>query len=148
MKKIFLILIGFTIAISANFSRDEVTHIVTDHSTGLQWQDNNSSETTTRVSWEDAINYCEALELGENSDWRLPNFNELYFLTNKDKKNPALNAIFNNLVTSNNMFAFYWSSTAVTGTESKAFGIEFYYGYFNGVVKSRNYWVRCVRSEE
>lgn len=146
MKQIFLILIGLTISVCANYSRDEVTQIVTDHTTGLQWQDNNTSE--NKIGWEDAIGYCETLDLGQKSDWRLPNFNELYFLTNRDKKNPALNEIFKNLIIRNTMFSFYWSSTSVVGTQSSVWGIEFYYGYFAAVAKSKSYWVRCVRGGE
>jgi len=146
MKKIFLILIGVSISLYANFTRDDISQIVTDHTTGLQWQDDNASETTARVTWEDAIDYCESLELSQNSDWRLPNFNELYFLTNRAKKNPALNNIFKNIVTRNDILAFYWSSTAVVGTESSVWSVEFYYGYFSGTPKNRKYWVRCVRN--
>lgn len=48
---------------------------VTDNVTGLTWQQIPISET---MSWEDAIEYCENLELGGYDDWRLPTAKELF----------------------------------------------------------------------
>ncbi len=43
---------------------------VTDHNTGLTWQ---QQEDTTGRDWEAALSYCESLGLAGYSDWRLPN---------------------------------------------------------------------------
>jgi Protein of unknown function (DUF1566) len=44
-----------------------------DSDSGLMWQ-NTQNET---VIWQDAIDYCEALALDGETDWRLPSINEL-----------------------------------------------------------------------
>lgn len=47
---------------------------VTDAYTGLIWEQNSSEKALT---WEEALAYCENLSLAGNTDWRLPNINEL-----------------------------------------------------------------------
>jgi len=136
MKKIFFIMIVINIALWANFSRNNVTKIVTDSTRSLQWQDDvNISKT-----WIEAIDYCEALTLGGYSDWRLPNFNELYYIADRSKAYPVINSVFHNVTP-----RFYWSSMSVAEKASSAWVIDFYYGgdYWNSKSLSGN--VRCVR---
>ena len=42
---------------------------ITDTATGLMWQKGSSSSDHT---WEEALSYCERLNLGGYTDWRLP----------------------------------------------------------------------------
>jgi len=142
MKRILSIMIGLSLAAQADFTRDDTTQIVTDTRTGLQWQDNNDAKTITR-KWTEAIRYCEDLNLGEHTDWRLPNFNELYFLADRSKRNPAISSVFQNIVS-----GYYWSSTAIVGDEGYAWYVYFYDGNGNGHWgnKSHAYHVRCVRA--
>lgn len=48
---------------------------VTDNVTGLMWQQIPISES---MSWEEAIEYCENLELAGYDDWRIPTAKELF----------------------------------------------------------------------
>ena len=49
---------------------------VTDNLTGLMWfKDTQYFEAT--MNWQNALDACESSELGEHTDWRLPNVNEL-----------------------------------------------------------------------
>ena len=48
--------------------------MITDLATGLIWQADDSG---TTLNWDDSLNYCENLEYGGYSDWRLPNAKEL-----------------------------------------------------------------------
>ncbi len=50
---------------------------VTDDVTGLVWAQDLSDSS---MSWEDANEYCESLELGGYDDWRLPTVKELWSL--------------------------------------------------------------------
>jgi len=139
MKRILSIMIGLSLAAQADFVRDDATQIVTDTHTGLQWQDNNDAKIITK-KWTEAISYCEDLNLGEHTDWRLPNFNELYFLADRSKRDPAISSVFQNIVSNS-----YWSSTTVVGLEDNAWRDHFddgggYWDYKSGV-----YHVRCVR---
>ena len=58
---------------------------VTDPGTGLMWQ---REPTTTSMSWERSMEYCENLSLSGFTDWRLPTIKELVsivdFSNNKD----------------------------------------------------------------
>ena len=136
MKKIILITIGLSVSIWANFTRDNNTKIVTDNSTKLQWQDNES----VSKKWTDAIDYCEALTLGGYNDWRLPNQNELRSIADRSKSNPAIDNAFKNVVS-----PYYWSSSTVVGNEDGAWGVAFSYGGDYWDRKSYEGYVRCVR---
>jgi len=137
MKQILLIMIGLSISLWADFTRDGSTNIVTDNTTGLQWQD----DVNISKNWTDAIAYCENnVSLGGHTDWRLPNINELYSVTDRGKRNPAMNSAFQNVVSD-----LYWSSSTVVGYEYLAWSVYFDDGDDGWSGKSGSYYVRCVR---
>ena len=136
MKQILLIIIGLSVFVFADFTRDNGTKIVTDNSTGLQWQD----DINITKNWEDAIDYCETLTLGTHTDWRLPNFNELYFIADRSKRDPAIDSTFQNVVSGN-----YWSSSTVVGDEGSAWYVYFDGGRDGWDDKSNSFYIRCVR---
>jgi hypothetical protein len=111
---------------------------ITDQATGLMWQQN---EVLPR-NWEQALAYCEKLELGEHTDWRLPTIKELSSLVDENRINPAVDTT-----------AFpgaravpYWSSTTFTGHAGFAWYVKFGNGLeYNGGYKGRRYLVRAVR---
>jgi hypothetical protein len=63
---------------------------ITDNITGLIWQKTDGGEMT----FESASSYCESLNLGGYSDWRLPSCVELFSINSYDKVNPALNTLY------------------------------------------------------
>ena len=136
MRKILLIMIGLSLFAQADFTRDNSTQVVTDNSTGLQWQD----DVNVTKTWIEAIDYCETLTLATHTDWRLPNFNELYFIADRLKRNPAIDSTFQNVVSSR-----YWSSTTVVGYEDNAWFVNFNDGGDFWRTKSYSNYVRCVR---
>jgi len=148
MKKvILLILISFSSFVDAggiagNFSRSN--GVVSDSNTNLEWQDdysdnNNSIKQTT---WQNAIDYCENLNLDGKSDWRLPNLNELTSLVDDTKYNPSINEVFQN---SNSNF--YWSSTSSNSYDNVyPWFVSFYGGYQYYYTEDTSYYVRCVRA--
>lgn len=137
MRRILLITIGISSFLWADFSRNDSIGIVTDSSTRLQWQDNQ----TVSKTWREAINYCETLTLGGYSDWRLPNFNELYSIVDKTKSDSAIDTTFQNVLSDQ-----YWSSSTVVSGKGYAWDVDFTYGYTYWAAKSKSYYVRCVRS--
>jgi len=139
MKNIFLSMIMMFTVIYADFTRDDSTHIVTDNNTMLQWQDDTNASSVSKT-WTEAITHCETLSLGGYSNWRLPNFNELYFIADRSKRNPAMDSTFQN-VSSN----YYWSSTTVVGYGDGAWIVDFYDGGVGWGAKSNSHYVRCVR---
>lgn len=65
--------------------RNNETGVVRDRLTGLVWQDNiDFANVLAPMSWNQAIGYCEALDLGGYDDWRMPNLNELYSIVDQD----------------------------------------------------------------
>jgi PKD repeat protein len=94
--------------VDPRYTRDDATGIVTDHVTGLQWQDDYSDNggKVKMATWEDAVAYCESLKLGGYGDWSLPEIYELETLFDYGKRMPAVDAIFKNLQSFD-----YWSST-------------------------------------
>ena len=147
MKRILLITIALSVwmwADAARYTRSDVG-IVTDNKTGLQWQDDYSDNgnTVTSAKWTDAIAYCEGLSLGGHDDWRLPNFNELYYLADRSLSNPAIDPTFQNTRPD-----YYWSSTSFVGHEDYSWYVSFGSGYGSWGSKSYSCYVRCVRAGE
>ena len=135
MRQILLITLGLSTALFADFSKSG--NIVTDTTTGLQWQDN---ETISKI-WTEAINYCEALSLDGQSDWRLPNLKELISLVDDSKVSPVISAVFEHTASDG-----YWSSTAYAGSSDLAWFVDFGGGLHANYYKSDSFYVRCVRA--
>lgn len=138
MKNIilFLAVFGFS-ALYASFIKDG--DIITDSSTGLIWEDNSSVETTT-YTWSDAIDYCENLELGSYTDWRLPNINELLSIVDYTENSPALDSTFKFGLSDD-----YWTSTTYNDNTSGAWRVDFTKGLDYFSLKTNSNYVRCVR---
>ena len=126
---------------TSNFSRDDATEIVTDSTTGLQWQDNEIVKTTTR-RWKTAIDYCENdMTLGGHNDWRLPNKKELLSIVDRSRYYPSLDmGTFKNVSED-----YYWSSTTYALFTDYAWSVYFINGYPDHNDKTNDYYVRCVR---
>ncbi len=139
MRVIFLIMIGLSTLAFADFTKNG--DIVTDNTSGLQWQDDTEVIIVTK-SWEEALSYCDNLSLGGYSNWRLPNINELKSIVDKSKESPTIVNGFTNV----NPYG-YWSSS-VGNEEGYAWRVLFYYGYVYSYDKNYNNYVRCVRFGE
>ena len=134
---IFLLTFSFSLLQAGTLTRDS-NGIVTDSSTNLMWQDD---ITSVSKAWNDAIAYCEALNLGGYNDWRLPNINELLSIIDISKINPAIKEnIFTHITSSN-----YWSSSIGVSGTSNAWYVYFYNGYTGSNTKSNSSYVRCTR---
>ncbi len=105
---------------------------VTDNCTGLIWQqatgDTSGDQQITgddEVSWQEAPQYCENLELAGHDDWRLPNVRELLSLVDYGLRDPAIASVFS----ANS--SWYWSSTSGSSHPVHAWCVDFNYGYVN-----------------
>ncbi|MBF0240807.1 MAG: DUF1566 domain-containing protein [SAR324 cluster bacterium] len=110
---------------------------VTDSATGLVWQQSNSVQN----NWEKSLNYCEALTLSGQSDWRMPNRNELQSIMDFSKSDITIDTNYFPSGQSDT----YWSST--TETTSYRFVVNFgrYYFITGYETSSPDIAVRCVR---
>ena len=120
----------------ANFTRED--GIVKDNNSKLFWQDNT---TISNKSWIEAINYCESLNLGGYSNWRLPNINELGSIIDHNS-NSNLDKIFKQSTSD-----LYWSSTSHAAQTSIAWVINFKYGSNAYKTKDSKLSTRCVREK-
>jgi hypothetical protein len=112
-----------------------VVHLETD----LAWQQQNDS---IARNWEEAIDYCENLSLGNKDDWRLPNARELITIVDYTTYSPSINVdVFTNTYSS-----YYWSSTTHSEYTNSAWYVRFDAGYSLSSEKSEKHYVRCVRN--
>ena len=124
---------------------DNLNGTITDNVTNLVWQDNNESNSIDfAYRWNDAVSYCENLELGGYDDWRLPSVDELLTISDKGRYKPSINPIFNYVANST-----YWSSDSYENNTSYAWIVGFEYGQTTqwGLKTNRDY-IRCVRGEK
>jgi len=143
MKKIIIAAIGFSLVLLADLSRN-AAGVVTDSTTGLQWQDDYSDNNGNikEATWQDAIDYCEALTL-DGGRWRLPNIRELNSIADLSRVNPAIDPTFQHTAADN-----YWSSSTGEGGHGYAWYVGIDYGHRYASSKDGSYYVRCVRPGE
>jgi hypothetical protein len=126
---------------SAGGYTDNGDGTVTDTSTGLMWQ---QASYSNYMTWEQALAYCEGLNLGGNTDWRLPNAKELQSLVDYSHYNPAINTTY----FPDTAASHYWSSTSNADGSNCEFGVHFNYGGVGGASLGKFgsiYYARAVR---
>ncbi len=78
---------------------------VTDNMSGLTWQQRDDGRTR---NWEQALAYCEGLNLAGHRDWRLPNVKELQSIVDYRRHDPALDTRY---LQQSDHNGWFWSST-------------------------------------
>jgi hypothetical protein len=126
---------------SADFIRDNDLDVVNDTKTCLMWQDTSDK----RLNWESAIDYCETLAFAGYEDWRLPNFNELYSIVDKNVSETTINSSFTNIASGMFNPNIYWSSTSYNQDNTKAWTIKFENADNTRESKTDTNYIRCVR---
>ena len=132
---------------------------ITDHATGLVWQQGDSG---SGMDWEDALSYAENLALAGRRDWRLPNVKELqgildYTRSPDTSSSAAIDPLFTCTPISNmngdTDYAFYWSGTTHLGFDGnggRACYVSFGRGmgtYDEGVTIEDVHGAGCQRSD-
>jgi hypothetical protein len=100
-------------AYGKNDFRENNDGTITDHATGLMWQEADSCK---GLNWEQALAYAANSKLAGHSDWRLPNAKELqsivdYTRTPSVTQSPAISPIFQVTKFSDGDYPFFWTST-------------------------------------
>lgn len=134
MKKWLAVLLLF---LGANLTIGPAAHagIYTDPSTGLTWS---ISLRGPLLTWEKALAYCEALEASMgDTEWRLPDINELLSLVCHDRFEPA--AAIDDIEP-----VFYWSATTDPAAGGNAWGIDFRDGAVTQQAKTGIFYVMAV----
>ena len=120
---------------------------VKDSKTGLIWQRCSLGQTWSGSSCTgtaSTYNWTNALQTAANmgNGWRLPNIKELASLVEEACYNPSINETY----FPNTISSYYWASSPVAYGSSRAWIVNFYYGY--GYDKSVNHYVRLVRASQ
>ncbi|MBI5526618.1 MAG: DUF1566 domain-containing protein [Deltaproteobacteria bacterium] len=136
----------------ARFSRTEPIAgepIVADNTTGLVWQGCaaglNGSSCNTGLArgyiWQDALEYCEALTWGNQSDWRLPSVGELDSIIDARRVPPAIDTTAFPALPG----GFDWSSSSRVRDARYGWFVYFSDGTVSSNGKAVSNGVRCVR---
>jgi hypothetical protein len=131
MRSLLLVLVSIGV-LSAG---DMVFH----KKTGLFWQDNRLVM-SEKITYKEAEELCEGLELGGYTDWRIPTLQELLSIIDYKSYNPALLSGFSSIKTSS-----YWTSTPYMGDLDKVWGVNFKTGATDTNSKNYDRYIRCVR---
>jgi hypothetical protein len=112
---------------------------VTDTCTGLMWQKETAPGGWTHT-WQQALQYCENLQLAGHGDWRLPNVVELQSIVDYGRSDPSVDPIFGAEP------GFCWSSSTYDGNVDNAWFVNFSLGGVGDDSKGHGiYKVRAVR---
>jgi hypothetical protein len=126
-----------SVTITARFL-DNSDGTVLDRLTDLTWE---KAISQTAQTWENAILYCEGLNLGGNTDWRLPNVKEIRSLSDENKVQPSVN----NTIFTGVIITKYWSSTSLPNQTTKAWYLDNNFGITTFDVKTATHSVWAVR---
>jgi hypothetical protein len=101
-----------------NQFHDNGNGTVTDNATGLMWQ---QADDGVARDWETSLAYCENLDLGDHSDWHLPNAKELQSLVDYSRgpqatDSPAIDPVFSTTEINDpdgnpGQYPYFWSAT-------------------------------------
>lgn len=110
---------------------------LTDTTTLLTWQTSKASGKT----WEQAIAYCENLDLAGKTDWRLPNVKEFASVLDSCENYSCIDQDFFPNTGSTNV----WTSTNSINSYDNAYNAYMKYGRIFTFKKSNTFSVHCVR---
>ena len=122
---------------------------VTDHCTGLMWQQDTADvngdglvvdDGGDALPWCLALAYCENLRFAGHEDWRLPNIRELQSIVDYERVELAIDPVFGGYP------SLYWSSTSSAQVGDAALDVTFSDGNIGDTGKDENSYVRAVRT--
>ncbi|AAN47862.2 DUF1566 domain-containing protein [Leptospira interrogans] len=132
---------------------------VTDQNTNLVWQQCPAGVTggtcaigmANTLNWTAALNYCDTLNIGVRSNWRLPNVNELMSIV--DYSAPGAPFTYTAFFPNTPVGVYFWSSTSVIPIGLGVPNVARVFG-FSGINHGQSYgnikaggalnYVRCV----
>jgi len=126
---------------ATRFTVQANTNCVTDNLTGLIWARN--ANQFGKETWSNALAHCNGLDYGGQTDWRLPNWQELRSLIDAGNYNPAL--------PTGHPFAAvaiddsYWSSATYAASTGYAWLVNLYHGNVSYDTRVTTYYVWPVR---
>ncbi|MFO8072602.1 MAG: DUF1566 domain-containing protein, partial [Polyangia bacterium] len=124
--------------------------VVFDRITQLEWQGCAAGESgsdcavgeASELAWEDALDYCEALDWGGHDDWELPAVTDLLSIVNSGLHYPAIDTdVFPGSGTGDS-----WSSTTEAWRNTMVWVVRLYSGHLVSHMEMvYEHKARCVR---
>ncbi len=115
---------------------------VQDKQTGLTWA-RNAYIAKKRAPWQEAMKFCQDLEIGNQKGWRLPTKEEMITILDTSRSDPALpdGHPFKNLPESVRGSS-YWTSTEYEGDSKSAWSVSMHQGKVRDDIKifDSNIW--------
>ena len=105
------------------FTVDSTGSNVLDNLTGLMWTKDALAGSATTQTWAQALSFCNDLDYGGYSDWRLPNVRELFSLTDWSRTHPAL-PLGHPFLNTGTLETFWTSTSHPASPASHAFTIS------------------------
>lgn len=148
MKKAVLLTFALLVCLSQHAWSELIDNgngTVTDTKTNLTWQEDSARDGVGNfrlTDWNEALYFCESLELGGKQDWRLPTIIEMETIIDISASDPATYAAFSSLTYS----GYYWTATTQDYDRDNAWLITFENGGDGTKSKtSASGYVRAVR---
>ena len=99
----------------------------------LQWE----GETKNKLTWSEAVEYCENLNVSGKKDWRLPDLEELAkYAWEVEHRESSLNDP-----------SYYWSALTYPHFKKAAWFVSFSEVYQHFSIKTNTLYVECVRTK-
>ena len=125
-----------------------------DQSTGLMWSRINIGQNwrngschgnAINTSWDDAKKLCQQFDLAGFKDWRLPTKDELKKLARMNKNGELKNILYD-ISSGNDVWHYYWSSTAHDFEYNLFYLVVFYNLTITSDRKDSKNYIRPVRN--
>jgi hypothetical protein len=130
-----------------NAFSDKGNGVVADTATGLSWTQKDSGK---GMNWKSALAYCNALDTGGITDWRLPNAKELQSIvdysrspatTNSAAIDPVFSATKITDEAGKTDWGFYWTSTTHISTVNVSDAVYIVFGRGMGYMEELGGWI-------
>ncbi len=122
----------------------QITH---DRNTGLIWASDGDSRGChfgAQTDWNTAIDWCNNLDFGSYTDWRLPNAKELQSICDYGTSYPSVDTTY----FPNTRNSLYWSSSTWTNFTETAWCLQFSSGKIEQRQKPSAFYLRAVRGPQ
>ncbi len=138
---------------TASSYQDNGDGTVTDLNTGLTWE---QSPGDISLTWSEAVDYCDDLVLGGQSDWRIPSLKELFSISDFSEGWPYFDDTYFDIAGSTvSKDEQYWTSNFYVGLthggQASAFGVNHGTGHIKAYPTDApppfGNFVRAVRGE-
>jgi len=116
---------------------DNSDSTITDLLTGLTWEKKGGDNETLSYSYSQAVDYCQDLSLGSQSEWRMPTRKEFSTIMNFGRVSPALDKdFFPYYTTGSEPEMYYWTSSEYCEDNDKVWKILLAFGLITRGAKS------------